>query len=83
LRLTGADHEGIVHEVSGYLAGRGVNFETMETNVLAAPVSGSPLFHLDAQISAPAQLPLSDLQANLDRIADDQGVDIEVFPRGQ
>jgi glycine cleavage system regulatory protein len=80
LRLNGADHEGIVHTVSGYLAGHGINVEEMETEIVHAPVSASPLFHMQAQIKAPGELPLAELSANLDRIADELGVDIEIVP---
>lgn len=80
LRLEGADHEGIVHTVSHYLASRGVNVETMDTEVARAPVCGTPLFHMVAQIKVPRELPLPELNANLDRIGDDLGVDIDIRP---
>lgn len=80
LRLEGADHEGIVHTVSHYLAGRGINVETMDTEVVRAPVCGTPLFHMVAQIKVPPELPLPELNANLDHIGEDLGVDIDVRP---
>ena len=80
LRLEGADHEGIVHAVSHYLAGQGVNVEAMDTEVAHAPISATPLFHMAARIKVPAGLSLSDLNANLDRIGEEHGVDIEVRP---
>jgi glycine cleavage system regulatory protein len=80
LRLSGADHEGIVHSVSSYLAGQGINVEAMETEVVLAPISATPLFHMEAQINVPPGLPLSQLQANLERIGEELGVDIEVRP---
>ncbi|NOX53714.1 MAG: glycine cleavage system protein R [Planctomycetes bacterium] len=80
LRLTGADHEGIVHKVTAYLAGRGVNVETMETDVRPAPVSGTPLFYMQAQMKVPLSLPLSELQADLADVGHELGVDIEIAP---
>jgi len=82
LRLTGADHEGIVHRVSAYLASQGINVETMETDVVPAPVTATPLFQMEAQIKVPARLGVADLQGNLDRIGEELGVDIEVRPCG-
>jgi glycine cleavage system regulatory protein len=76
LRLTGADHEGIVHAVAAYLARQGVNVEEMETGVAAAPITASPLFRMSARLQVPSQLALEDLQVNLARIAEDLGVDI-------
>ena len=82
LRLTGADHEGIVHKVSAYLASQGINVETMQTEVVPAPMSAAPLFQMEAQIKVPVRLTLADLRGNLERIGDELGVDIEVaFPR--
>jgi len=83
LRLTGADHEGIVHKVSAYLASQGINVEAMETDVVPAPVTATPLFQMEAQIKVPPQLPLAELQGNLDRIGDELGVDIDVHSCGQ
>jgi glycine cleavage system regulatory protein len=78
LRLTGADHEGIVHTVSAYLASRGINVETMETEVTHAPVTASPLFHMSADIKVPFGLPRGELQEHLHRIGAELGVDIEI-----
>jgi glycine cleavage system regulatory protein len=78
LRLAGADHEGIVHRVSSYLAEQGVNVENMETEVSRAPVSASPLFHMEAQIKVPADLPVAELRTSLAQIGEELGVDIEV-----
>lgn len=76
--LTGADHEGIVHRVAAYLADQGINVESMETNVVPAPMSASPLFHMTAMIKAPADLALDELVARLNDIGDEAGVDIHV-----
>jgi glycine cleavage system regulatory protein len=80
LHLTGADHEGIVHTVSGYLANQGVNVEAMETEVVPAPVSASPLFRMEARIKVPPGRSLSELIANLEHIGEELGVDIDVVP---
>jgi glycine cleavage system regulatory protein len=80
LRLTGADHEGIVHAVSAYLASQQINVEAMDTQVVPAPVSAAPLFHMDAQIRIPPGLSLPELDANLQRIGEELGVDIDVRP---
>ena len=80
LRLVGADHEGIVHRVASYLASQGINVENLETEMVLAPMSAAPLFQMQAQIKVPPRLPLAELDANLERIGDELGVDIEVHP---
>jgi glycine cleavage system regulatory protein len=80
LRLTGADHEGIVHKVSAYLASQGVNVESMDTEVVCAPITATPLFQMAAHIQVPPGLAPTALNANLQRIAEELGVDITVEP---
>ena len=80
LRLEGADHEGIVHDVTAYLAKQGVNVEAMETEIVAAPMSAAPLFHMEAQIKVPPSLSIGDLQTNLATIGEQLGVTIDVTP---
>jgi glycine cleavage system transcriptional repressor len=77
-RLTGADHEGIVHTVASYLASRGINVEDMETDVEAAPITASPLFRMSARLDVPEQVPLERLRADLADIGEELGVDIEI-----
>jgi len=78
LRLEGADHEGIVHDVSAYLAKQGINVESMETEIVAAPMSAAPLFHMEARIAVPPSLDPDDLRRSLHAIGDSLGVDIEL-----
>jgi glycine cleavage system transcriptional repressor len=80
LRLEGADHEGIVHDVSAYLAKQDINVEAMETEVVAAPMTAAPLFHMKAQLSIPPSLTIEDLRDNLLLIAEQLGVSIDVVP---
>ena len=60
LSLSGADHEGIVHRISAYLAGQGINVESMDTSVEPAPVTASPLFHMNAVIKVRGDLALNE-----------------------
>ena len=41
IEVEGADHEGIVHSVSRYLSERGINIESLDTEVSLAPMSGT------------------------------------------
>ena len=78
LRLEGADHEGIVHEVSAFLAKQGINVEAMETELVSAPMSAAPLFQMEAQLDVPSSVSLDELRKRLLLIGDQLGVDIEV-----
>jgi glycine cleavage system transcriptional repressor len=78
ITVVGADHMGIVYQVTRYLADQGVNVESMATEVVAAPMSGTPLFTMSAVVRVPPKLSIEDLREALDFIGDELGVDTEV-----
>ncbi len=80
VKVTGADHRGIIHQVAHELAKRQVNIETMDTNVSAAPMSGAPLFTMRALVLAPPETLIEELAAALEQIGIDLGVDIDIDP---
>jgi len=80
LKLAGADHEGIVHRVAAYLAAKGINVGEMETALARAPVSAAPLFRMNALIELPADMSIEQLQAELETLGHQLGVDIELQP---
>ena len=53
LELLGADHPGIVAEVSAALAARRVSIEELTTDVREAPMAGGTLFEARAVLTAP------------------------------
>ena len=79
ITVLGADHMGIIHQISSYLAEQGLNLETVTTEVVAAPMSGSPLFTMSAVVKVPPQLGVDDLREALEFIGDEMGVDTKVF----
>ena len=80
IEVKGADHEGIIHKVSRQIAGFGINIESMDTNVVKAPISGTPLFTLSAVVSVPPERMHHDLFEKLQAVGDELNVDIEVVP---
>jgi glycine cleavage system regulatory protein len=78
LHLVGADHEGIVHKISAYLAAQGINVESMESKLTRAPMSAAPLFCMDAVIKVPPGLSLTELDKSLQYIGESLGVDIDI-----
>jgi glycine cleavage system transcriptional repressor len=82
IELQGADHEGILHEVARYLAQRGINIEEMETALVAAPMSGVPLFTMTAQVAVPPELVEQDWVAELEGVGHHLNVDLKVSAAG-
>jgi glycine cleavage system transcriptional repressor len=79
ITVLGADHMGIIHQITRYLAEQGLNLETVTTEVVAAPMSGSPLFTMSAVVKVPPHLEVADLREALEFIGDEVGVDTKVF----
>ena len=82
-RLTAScmDHPGIVYQISGVLSGMGVNIESMETKTYSAPMSGTPLFQLEADLAVPAQTNIYELRKCLEDLQREENIDIEIAPR--
>lgn len=78
LELVGADRPGIVREIAHTLAARGINVEELTTKVGNAPMSGEPMFRVSAQLRAPADLSLAQLQQALELLANELMVDIQL-----
>ena len=78
ISVWGADHEGIVHAVAEYLTDMHVQLEDVETNVIKAPNTGTPLFSMIAEVQAPPTLTMHDLRDKLNDLSDELGVDISV-----
>ena len=78
LELTGNDHPGIVHRVSQLLAGHGVSIDDLQTWTSIAPMAGHRLFHAAATLRLPEGLESGALQADLEELAVDLMVDLEL-----
>jgi glycine cleavage system transcriptional repressor len=78
ISVVGADHEGIINHVAEHLAELRCQIDEMETHVTRAPVTGTPLFSMMAEIKAPPRISLPQLRDQLDELADQLGVDIVV-----
>ena len=72
------DHPGIVYQISGILSSFGINIESMETKTYAAPVSGTPIFRLEAEISVPTKSNINALRERFAAIQKDENIDIEL-----
>ena len=78
--LVGQDRPGIVNQVATVLRELNVNIETFETWVAAEAHSGAPLFHMEASLRLPPDLPAGRVQAALQEISAEIMVDISVIP---
>lgn len=78
IEVLGADHEGIIYEIAQHLAQQGINFEDVETTTAPAPMSGTPLFKMQATVLVPPNLPFNKWSDALEEIGDKLNVTVEV-----
>lgn len=78
LELLGADHPGIVAEISASLAARGVSIEELSTDVREAPMAGGTLFEARAVLNAPPTTSKDALRSMLEGLADELMVEIRL-----
>ena len=77
---SGMDHPGIVQQVSRVLHRFQVNIESMDTRVAPAPVSGTPIFTMEAVVSVPASIKIREIKKKLFELGDSLNMDIEFEP---
>ncbi len=83
LELLGADHPGIVAEISAALAAQHVGIEELSTDVHEAPMAGGMLFEARAVLQAPPATSTDELRTILEAIADELMVEIRLSDAGE
>jgi glycine cleavage system regulatory protein len=78
LALVGNDRPGIIRDISRALASERVNIEELETDVTGAPMTGELLFRARAQVRVPPSVTLEALRAQLEALAGELMVDLDV-----
>lgn len=78
IELVGQDRPGIVHEITEVLAKHGVNVQELETTVQSASMSGESLFMAHARLFIPPAADRDKLQDELEDLANELMVDIEL-----
>ncbi len=75
LKVSGVDRPGIVARVSALLAERKINVAALDSRIEYAPLSGTPMFHLQAQLQVPSELALSALRSAIGELCDHENLD--------
>ncbi len=66
------------NRISGVLSQLAVNIESMETKTYSAPMSGTPLFQLEAELAVPVRTNINQLRERLADVQRDENIDIEI-----
>jgi glycine cleavage system transcriptional repressor len=78
LTVSCMDHPGIVYQISAILSRLGINIESMETKTYAAPVSGTPIFRLEANVSVPTKININSVRERFAEIQKQENIDIDL-----
>ena len=76
LELVGHDRPGIVRDLSGSLAERGVSIEELHTEIVSGAMSAEHLFKVKALLLVPKSVSNDDLRRGLEALANEMMVDI-------
>jgi glycine cleavage system regulatory protein len=76
--LVGADHPGIVHDITHCLSLHRVSIELMDTSIQDAPMGGGKLFHAHIEARKPEDLNEEVLRNELEKLAAALVVDFEL-----
>ena len=83
LELVGQDRPGILHQISRILAQHSVNVEELSSDRVNAPMDGSMLFQARISVLLPANVSIAQLRSELEKIATDLMVDVQLNPARQ
>lgn len=78
ISVTGFDRPGIVLRITEVLARRGVNVASLESRLVYAPLSGTPMFVLEAELQVPSEVALSELRRELSAQCDEENLDLSL-----
>ena len=78
IELLGNDNPGIVHDVSTVLARHDLSIDTIDTGTREAPMTGGRLFEAHIVVSLPADADEAAVRADLERLAAELMVDLDV-----
>jgi glycine cleavage system transcriptional repressor len=75
------DHPGIVKNLSGFFAQRGINIEELITDTYPAPHTGSPMFSVHMTIGVPPQSSIAGLREEFLLFCDSLNLDASLEAR--
>lgn len=75
LEVSAMDRPGIVEGISEVLSRRNINVASLTSRVVHAPLSGSPLFQLHADLQVPDAVNIAEFRRELDEVCERENLD--------
>ena len=76
--ITVADNEGIVFIFSKLFNNYGINITSMETSIKNAPITGSPIFSLNATLMIPKTININKFNQELEKTAEAESIEFNL-----
>ncbi len=83
IEVEGADHEGIIHQVARALSQHGINIESVDSETIPAPTTGTPLFSMTAMVLVPPSLSGQNWKEGLEEIGRQMNLEIRVSDQNE
>ena len=80
LKVSGLDHPGIVHTVTGALAKRDVNVASLQSRVYNLPLTGTPNFELEVDVEVPPSLSVPELEQTIAEVCARENLEFNFEP---
>ncbi len=80
LRVSGMDRPGIVARVSAVLTRHEVNVSALDSTLVNAPLSGTPMFQLDSRLQMPSTVGMKALRNELTALCEEENLDFALEP---
>ena len=78
--LKGADTEGIVHQCTHLFSNLNINIIDLETKLIHAPITGTPLFYIKSILSVPQNVSISKIKKQIINLENTSNVKIKFMP---
>ena len=75
--LKGADTEGIVHQCTHLFPNLNINIIDLETKLINAPITGTPLFYIKSIVSVPQNVSISKIKDQIINLENTSNVKIK------
>ena len=80
IEVVSFDQPGIVHEVAGFFARRGIGIEDLYTSRYPAPHTGAPMFTLHMTVGIPSDTTIAAVRGEFMDFCDDLNLDAMMAP---
>jgi glycine cleavage system transcriptional repressor len=80
LEVSGFDRPGIVQSITSVLSKQDINVASLTSRVVHAPLSGTPMFMLDADLEVPKKVSLPTLRRDVASACERENLDFSLEP---